>query len=353
MQISVGEFGKTADGRQVQAWRLEGDGGAVCTLLDYGGTVQQLLIPDAAGQMADVVLGYDSMEGYESADNGYHGALIGRHGNRIENAVFELGGKEYKLAANDGRNHLHGGTVGFDKKIWTARPLETEEGPSVAFSLISPDMEEGYPGNLQVTVTYTLTSDNELKLEYEAVSDQETVINLTNHSYFNLSGHQAGSIVDHLIMIEADEFTTINEECIPNGTFTSVAGTPLDLRQPTRIGDGINSDFAAIKAGQGYDHNFVIRDVDGTLKRCAQVIDTASGRTMTVSTTLPGIQFYSGNFVKEHVAKDGAVYRSRGGLCLETQFFPNSLKHKNFPSPIFKAGEKFHHITVYAFGMSK
>lgn len=353
MQISVDHFGVAADGREVRAWRLEGDGGAVCTLLDYGATLQQLLIPDAAGELADVVLGYDSMAGYESAENAYQGAVIGRHGNRIEGAAFELGGKTYQLAVNDGRNHLHGGLIGFDKKIWSAKPLETTEGPSVMFSLMSPDMEEGYPGNLKVNVTYTLTSENALRLDYEAVSDKETVINLTNHSYFNLSGHGAGRIDDQKIMIEADEITSINDECIPDGGFLSVEGTPLDLRQLTPIGQGVESDHPAILAGKGYDHNFVIRGADGTLKKSAMALDPKSGRTMTVYTTLPGIQFYTGNFVTEHTAKDDATYNKRGGFCLETQYYPNSLKHKHFPSPVFQAGDSFRHTTVYAFGVSK
>lgn len=349
MRISIESFGKTSHGEEVVSYFLEGDGGATCTLLNYGGTIQQLSVPDAFGRLADVVLGYDDMAGYESSDNMYQGALIGRHGNRIENAVFEIAGKTYEVARNNGNNHLHGGLVGFDKKIWQAHPFESSAGPAVEFRLLSPDGEEGYPGNLQVSVLYTLTADNALRIEYEATADQDTVINLTNHAYFNLSGNGSGNILDHHIRIDADRYTTINNECIPDGTFSDVAGTPLDLRTFTRIGDGIDSDHPAMVAGGGYDHNFVLRQFDKQLHPCAEVFDPVSGRRMKVATTLPGIQFYSGNFLQEHSGKQGKTYLNRSGLCLETQFFPNSLKHRNFPSPVFKAGEHFSHTTIYAF----
>lgn len=349
MGISMKKFGMTSSGDEVLAYTLTGEGGAVCTLLNYGGTVQKLEIPDSEGNLADVVLGYDDMAGYESSHNMFQGALIGRHGNRIENAEFELGGKIFKLAKNNGNNHLHGGIKGFDKKIWLAETFVNSDGPAVRFKLLSPDMDEGYPGNLQVEVIYTLTDKNELRIEYEAVSDQDTVINLTNHAYFNLSGHGNGTILNHDMRINADSFTTINAECIPDGSFTKVEATPLDFRQPTRIGNGIDASHPAIQAGGGYDHNFVLNGRIGELRDCAEVYDPDSGRRMVVKTTLPGVQFYSGNFLAEHEGKAGKIYQKRSGFCLETQFFPNSLKHKNFPSPVFKAGEKFKHTTVYEF----
>ncbi len=350
MSFTIKEFGKTRDGQTVHSFSLYQEDGTFCTLLSYGGALQRLLMPDRTGRLQDIVLGYDDMAGYESSLNPYYGALIGRHGNRIEGGVFEIDGKTYRLALNNGRNHLHGGNRGFDKVIWQGEPFNSAEGPSVRFYYHSPDGEEGYPGNLDVQVTYTLTADHALIIRYDAVADQKTVINLTNHSYFNLAGQGSGTILNHQVQIEADEFTVINDECIPNGVIAPVAGTALDFRQMKPIAQDIGGADPMIAAGQGYDHNFVLRSRAAGLKPCATVYEPKFGRVMTVETTLPGVQFYTGNFMKPDTGKEGVRYDYRNGFCLETQFFPNSLKHRNFPSPLFAAGEPFRHETVYRFG---
>jgi len=349
MSFIIKEFGKTRDGQILHSFSLYQDNGTFCTLLSYGGTLQRLMMPDRTGRLQDVVLGYDDMAGYQSDLNPYHGALVGRHANRIEDAVFEIDGKVYEVARNNGRNHLHGGIKGFDKVIWQGEPFNTPEGPAVRFSYRSPDGEEGYPGNLDIRVTYVLKADCALAIRYEAVSDQKTVINLTNHSYFNLAGQGSGTILNHQVQIEADAYTAINDECIPNGDILPVAGTALDFRKMKPIGQDINSAEPAIVAGQGYDHNFVLRAQPDGLKPCATVYEPKFGRLMTVETTLPGVQFYTGNMMKPDSGKEGVRYDCRNGFCLETQYFPNSLKHKQFPSPVFAAGEPFRHETVYRF----
>ena len=351
MSISVHNFGATQDGRPVHSYTLGHADGTFCTLLSYGGTLQRLLMPDRTGYLQDIILGYDDMGGYEGPRNAYHGALIGRHGNRIEGACFDLDGKHYSLAANDGRNHLHGGNKGFDKVVWLADPFESADGPSVRFYYRSADGEEGYPGNLDVQVAYTLTADHVLIIRYEALADQKTVINLTNHSYFNLAGQGSGSILKHQLQLEADRFTVINAECLPTGEIADVAGTALDFRQFKPIGRDINAPDPMIVAGKGYDHNFIIRDYDKTLRLCARAFDPKSGRTLAVETTLPGVQFYSGNFLKPDTGKEGVRYDYRNGFCLETQFYPNALKHAHFPSPVFEAGQPYRHTTAYRFGV--
>ena len=349
MRIDVKEFGKTRDGKLVHSYTLNQDNGTFCTLLTYGATIQRLMMPDREGRIQDVVLGYDNMEGYQSESNPYHGAIIGRHCNRIENARFELDGHLYKLAENDGQNHLHGGLKGFDKVIWKAEPHHTNDGPSVRFYYYSQDGEENYPGNLDVQVTYTLTDHFELIIRYDAVADQKTVINLTNHSYFNLAGQGSGTILDHEVRIEADEYTDINDACIPNGRILPVEGTALDFREMKPVRQDIDKDEPAIRAGKGFDHNFVLRDKKEGLKACAQVYEPKHGRVMAVETTLPGVQLYTGNMMQKDNGKEGVRYDNRNGLCLETQFFPNSLKHKHFPSPVFNAGDAFRHKTIYRF----
>lgn len=349
MSFTIKEFGKTHDGQTVYSFSLYQEDGTFCTLLSYGGTLQRLLMPDRTGRLQDIVLGFEDMAGYESSQNSYYGALIGRHGNRIEGACFEIDGKPYQVAANDGRNHLHGGMRGFDKVVWQGEPFNAPEGPSVRFYYHSPDGEEGYPGGMDVQVTYTLTADHALTLKYDAVADQKTVINLTNHSYFNLAGQGSGTILAHQVQIEADTFTVINNECIPTGEIVPVAGTALDFRQLKAIGQDINSTDPQIVAGKGYDHNFVLRSKSAGLKPCALVYEPKFGRVMTVETTLPGVQFYSGNFMKPGSGKEGVRYDYRNAFCLETQFFPNSLHCKQFPSPLFAAGEPFRHETVYRF----
>lgn len=350
MSITRSTFGKTVDGKEVYVFNLSNSNGMSVDIITYGGVVVSLMVPDSKGNTEDVVLGYESIKGYEN-DGCHLGALIGRHGNRIENAEFELDGKVYKLAKNDGNNHLHGGIKGFDRVIWDAEAVEDKSGEQLKLTYLSKDMEEGYPGNLNVTVTYMLTEDNSLSINYKAVSDKNTVVNLTNHSYFNLSGHKSGKILNHEIYINADKYTVINSECIPTGEIADVKGTPLDFTEMKRVGDRIAADNDQIKNGKGYDHNYILNTNGDITKKAAELYDPTSGRVMEVYTDKPAMQFYSGNFLNNvEGGKDGATYNKNDGLCLETQYYPNSLKHKNFPSPILKAGEEYNFTTIYKFG---
>lgn len=348
MNITTREFGKTNSGQTVHSYTIYQADGTFCTLLSYGATLQRLLMPDRNGRFQDVVLGYDDVAGYEGPGNGYYGATIGRCGNRIARAEFELGGRTYQLAANNGRNHLHGGIRGFDKVVWRGEPIQLPEGPAVNFYYHSADGEEGYPGALDAQVTYILTADRSLIIRYTAVSDAETVINLTNHSYFNLAGQGSGSILRHEVQIAADEYTPIDGELIPTGDIAGVAGTALDFRESKPIGRDIDSTEPDMVHGAGYDHNFVLRHKAG-LKPCATVYEPKFGRLLEVSTTMPGVQFYSGNFMKPDNGKEGVRYDRREGLCLETQFFPDAVHYANFPSAVFAAGEPFRHETIYRF----
>lgn len=349
MAITKKFYGKTPEGKEVHIFKLVNSKGVSAEIINYGGIVVSLLVPDRNGVLQDVVLGYDTLEGYLE-DGSYLGAIIGRHANRIENASFTLNGKEYHLCKNDGENHLHGGNKGFDKVVWEADILKKGEQECLQLYYRSWDGEEFYPGNVDIKVTYTLTEENALQIEYEAVSDQDTVVNLTNHSYFNLAGHDAGSILEHQLKLYAHQFTVSNSKCIPTGEIRDVAGTPMDFTVMKRVGDDILSDDEQIACGRGYDHNWVL-DVSGNApEKAAELYEKNSGRLMEVYTTKPGVQFYTGNFLKESFSgKNGAVYSNRGGLCLETQYFPNALKHTNFPSPILKAGQKYNHITIYKF----
>ncbi len=350
MSIVKKHFGNLQDGSQVDLFTLTNSNNMKVGILNYGGTVVSIEVPDKNGKFDDVALGYDTIEKY-CKNTCYFGALIGRHGNRIEDSKFELNGKVYNLAVNDGKNHLHGGIKGFDKVIWKAEP--STDGKSLKLTYTSPDGEENYPGNLDVTVTYSLTDENELKLDYFAVSDKDTVINLTNHTYFNLAGHASGDVLKHQMMINADKFTVINNEGIPTGEIRDVKGTPLDFTELTEIGVGIDSTYEQMICGKGYDHNWVLKVSGKKPEKAAEVYCSETGRLMEVFTTKPGVQFYSGNFVTKHEGKNGAIYGKRGGLCLETQFFPNAMKHKNFPSPILKAGEEYKYTTIYKFSTVK
>ncbi|ANX00782.1 galactose mutarotase [Thermoclostridium stercorarium] len=337
-------FGKTPEGVEIYLFTIENSKGMKAEIINYGGIVVSLYVPDKNGRMDDVVLGCDSLEDYSKSP--YFGAIIGRHANRIENAVFELNGKEYRLAKNDGNNHLHGGIKGFDKVVWDV--LE-HSGNSLKLHYLSHDGEEGYPGNLDITVTYSVTEDNALSIDYKAKSDADTVVNLTNHSYFNLSGHSSGDILKHQLKINADRFTVNNEECIPTGEIISVEGTPMDFRELKPLGPGIQSGSIHVKHFNGYDHNFVLNVSGKEPEFAAEVFDPASGRRMKVYTTKPGVQLYTGNQLNQIAGKGGIRYGRWSGFCLETQFFPNAMKHKHFPSPVLKAGELYHHITVYKF----
>lgn len=333
----------------MDTFTLTNKNGVSTKITNYGGIVMSLNVPDKAGQFGDVVLGFDTVEGYLKP-HPYFGALIGRYGNRIANGKFTLEGKHYTLAQNDGPNSLHGGLQGFDKVIWDAKPLDTADGPALELTYLSKDGEEGYPGNLLVKVTYTLTHDNALRIDYTATSDETTVINLTHHSYFNLAGAGNGDILDHDLLLNAPHFTPIDETLIPTGEIKPVTGTPFDFTQPARIGLRINQDDEQLKFGLGYDHNWVLNNTDGALALAARVTEPGSGRVMEVWTTEPGIQFYSGNFLDgSNVGKGGKVYRHRSGFCLETQHFPDSPNQPNFPSTVLKASQTYTSTTVYKF----
>ena len=346
-------FGKTPDGQAIERYTLRNANGVEADIITWGGIVTRLVVPDRSGKPGDVVLGFDGPEGY-LAEHPYFGALIGRYGNRIARAQFTLNGKTYKLAANNGPNALHGGLRGFDKRLWSARPLSAPEGQALELTYVSKDGEEGYPGTLTARVVYTLTGDNVLRIEYEARTDQDTVVNLTNHSYFNLAGQASGDILSHVIQIDADRFTPVDATLIPTGELRPVAGTPFDFRTPERIGARIDANDEQIKAGKGYDHNFVLNGRMGTLRRAARVTEPASGRVMEVHTTEPGVQFYTGNFLDGSLkGKEGAVYKFRTGFCLETQHFPDSPNQPSFPSTVLKPGQTYRSKTEYRFSTAR
>ena len=342
-------FGKLPDGSAVDIYTLTNARGASASITTYGGRVVTLKMPDKKGTFADVVLGFDSLDGY-LAENPYFGALVGRYGNRIGKAQFTLDGKVYKLAANDGPNTLHGGKKGFDKVLWTASDVSTTDTPALEVKYISKDMEEGYPGNLTCIVTYSLTAQNELKIDYKATTDKDTVLNLTNHSYFNLAGAGEGDILAHHMMIAAGKFTPVDKTLIPTGELKSLDGSPLDFRKATAIGDRIDKDDEQLKFGKGYDHNYCLDAGQGALTRAVMVHEPSSGRAMEVLTTQPGVQFYTGNFLDGTLkGKGGKVYGHRTGFCLETQHFPDSPNKPSFPTAELKPGEEYKHTTVYRF----
>jgi len=341
-------FGKTPEGGTVNAYTIQNENGIKAEIINYGGIVVSLYIPDKNGKFDDIVLGFDDIEGYLINSSPYFGAIIGRHANRIEGASFELNGKIYTLMKNDGNNHLHGGGKGFDKVLWDV--VDCNES-SIKLFYRSADGEEGYPGNLDVTVTYTLTDDDELVINYNAVSDADTIINLTNHTYFNLAGHGSGNVMDHWLKINADKYTVSNEECIPTGEIKDVTGTVMDFRQGKRIKPEPQPGDDTMLFNGGYDHNFVLNKEIGKLEWIAELYDPKSGRKMDVFTTKPGVQLYTSNNLAGPVTGKGGVrYDKWGAVCLETQYFPNAVKHKHFPSPVLKAGEQYNHTTIYKFG---
>lgn len=342
-------FGRATDGTQAEIFTLTNNNGLEARITNYGGIVVSLKVPDRNGRLDDVVLGYETLDDYVK-NNPYFGCIVGRYGNRIGGAKFALNGKEYQLAANNGLNHLHGGKRGFDKVIWQATPEETSAGPALALHYISADGEEGYPGRLDCTVTYTLTHENELRIDYRATTDQDTVVNLTHHAYFNLAGAGSRDVLDHLVTIHADHFTPVDEGMIPTGELRPVKGTPFDFRQPAKIGARIEQDEQQIEYGGGYDHNWVLRSQDGSLAYAAKVMEETTGRVMEVYTTEPGVQFYTGNFLDGTIiGKGGKVYQRRYGLCLETQHYPDSPNKPDFPSVVLQAGEQYETRTVYKF----
>lgn len=336
-------WGRTPDGASVELYTLTNAKGSEARIATYGGTVVSLKVPDRSGVMGDVVAGFDSLEGYLKPPP-YFGAIIGRYGNRIGNAHFSLNGMQYTLARNDGENHLHGGVRGFDKRVWTARLLSPQ---SLELSYVSKDGEEGYPGNLSATVTYTLTDANELKIEYSATTDKDTVVNLTNHSYFNLAGE--GDILGHQVVMNADRFTPVDKGLIPTGQLRSVAGTPFDFRTVKTIGERIEQKDDQLMLGHGYDHNFVLNRSGSGLDLAAKVTDPKSGRVLEVLTTEPGLQFYTGNFLDGTLEGKGKTYTRRSAFCMETQHFPDSPNKPNFPSTVLKPGGTYRTTTVYRF----
>jgi aldose 1-epimerase len=337
------------DGKPIDLFRLTNGHGMELEAMTYGGIIRSLKVPDRAGNIADVVLGFDTPQGYLSdPPPPFFGALIGRYGNRIAKGKFTLGGHTYTLATNNSPNHLHGGNKGFDKVLWTAQPAQS--GASIVFTRTSPDGEEGYPGTLQARVTYTLTDRNELVIEYHATTDKATPVNLTQHSYFNLAGEGSGDILGHELMINADRYTPVDETLIPTGTLAPVAGTPFDFRTATAIGARIDQDNAQLKNGKGYDHNWVLNRTGSGLQLAARLTDPKSGRSLEIQTTEPGLQFYSGNFLDGSITgKSGHKYGHRTGLCLETQHYPDSPNQPAFPSTILQPGQSYDSKTVFAF----
>ena len=340
-------------GKPIEMVTLKNKNGIELQAISYGGIITSLKVPDRSGKFADVVLGFDTLENYwADPPPPYFGAIIGRYGNRIAKGKFTLGGKTYTLATNNGPNHLHGGNKGFDKQVWTIATKESPDGSSAIFTRTSPDGEEGYPGNLQVRGTYTLTDKNELIFEYHATTDKPTPVNLTQHTYWNLAGEGSGDILGHVLTINADRFTPVDDTLIPTGVLASVAGTPFDFRQPTAIGARIDQNDDQLKKGPGYDHNWVLNRKGAGLELAARLTDPKSGRSMEIATTEPGLQFYSGNFLDgTFKGKSGHPYVRRSALCLETQHFPDSPNQPNFPSTILQPGKSYDSKTVITFGV--
>jgi aldose 1-epimerase len=344
--ITSEAWGQLPDGKAVELYTLRNRHGMEARIATYGGIVTSLTAPDRAGDYADVVLGYDTLSGYLK-DSPYFGALIGRYGNRIAHGKFTLDGKAYTLAINNPPNSLHGGKVGFDKVVWTVKKAQVgTRGPELTLQYLSRDGEEGYPGNLSVTAVYTLTEDNALRLEYRATTDQDTVANLTQHSYFNLRGQ--GDILGHVVQINADRFTPVDSTLIPSGELQSVEGTPFDFRKPTPIGARIGNADAQLRSGKGYDHNWVLKGASSTVHLNATVYEPTTGRVLEVLSDQPGLQFYSGNFLDGSLTgKGGWRYEFRDGFCMEPQHFPDSPNHPDFPSTVLKSGDTYHSTIIY------
>jgi aldose 1-epimerase len=343
--VEKAEFGKMPDGTTIESYTLYNARGASAKLITYGASVAELHVPDKNGKAGDVVLGFDNLQRY-LGPHPHFGGTIGRYGNRIAKGKFTLDGKEYQLAINNAPNSLHGGPTGFDRRVWKAEPVEVKDGAAVRFTYWSKDGEENFPGNLTVSVTYTLTILNELKLEYGAETDKDTVVNLTNHSYFNLAGAGSGDVLKHVLYLHADKYTPVDSTLIPTGEIASVGNTPLDFRKPTTIGARIGE----LKEIGGYDHNYVVNGAAGTLRIAARVAEPTSGRQMEVWTTEPGVQFYSAIHLDGSLTgKGGLAYQKYGALCLETQHYPDSPNRPNFPSTVLKPGKKFRSETIYKF----
>jgi aldose 1-epimerase len=349
--VDTRPFGTTPAGDAVGAFTVTNAHGVAVRVTSYGGIIASILVPDRDGRLSDVVLGYDTLDGY-LRDAGYVGAVVGRFANRIADARFTLDGTTYRLAANDGLNHLHGGLKGFDKVVWRAAPFRADSAAGIVLSYTSPDGEEGYPGTLRARVTYTLTDQNELMVDYLATTDKATPVNLTQHTYFNLAGAGTGDILGHTLQINAATMTPVDETLIPTGEIVPVAGGPFDFRSLSAVGARIAADHEQLRRGRGYDHNFVLNRGGPGPVHAARVTEPGSGRTLDVYTTEPCLQFYSGNFLDGRViGKAGRAYGHRAGLCLETQHYPDSPNQASFPSTILEPGSEYHSRTVFAFGV--
>ncbi len=344
-KLAVTGFGMTKDGKEAHLYTLENKNGMKACVSDFGATLVRLYVPDKDGTLIDVVHGYDDAEGYARGDAGF-GASIGRSANRIGGAGFELNGVSYKLEKNDnGKNNLHSGLDYYQKRLWEVKEYETDR---ICLQLHSPDGDQGYPGALDMKVTYTLDDDNALNIHYEAVPDQDTVINMTNHSYFNLNGHDSGSVLNHQVTLNADYFTPADAESIPTGEIRSVEGTPMDFRGGRVLGSDIDADYEPLRFGAGYDHNWVLKN-EGRFDKVAEAVSDESGIVMEVYTDLPGIQIYTANFLDNEPGKDGASYIRRSAVCFETQYYPDAIHHDNFPQPVCRKGEKYDTRTAYRF----
>ena len=348
--IDASNFNKTVDGKKVQLFTLKNTQGTISQITNYGGIVVNLWTKDRDGNFGDIVLGYNTLDEYLNKPNAYFGALIGRYGNRIAKGKFTLDETEYTLATNNNENHLHGGVKGYHAVVWDANQKDEQ---TLELKYLSPDMEEGYPGNLQITVVYTLTNENELKIEYSATTDKKTIVNLTGHSYFNLKGEGNGDINDHLLQLNASQYTPVDATLIPTGKLENVQGTPMDFQNAKPIGKEIEADYEQIKIGLGYDHNYVLnKNFDATF--VAKITEPQSGRIMEIYSSEPGVQFYSGNFLDGTlVGKSGKAYEYRSAFCLETQHFPDSPNKPNFPSVILNPTEKYHTVTIHKFSVDK
>ncbi|MGH9200658.1 MAG: aldose epimerase family protein [Vicinamibacterales bacterium] len=353
--VTRAAFGTMPDGTPIEAFTIANMRGVEVRAIEFGAIIVSLRVPDRSGRSADVVLGYDTLAEYVAKNTPYLGGIVGRYANRIAKGRFTLDGQEYTLATNNPPNHLHGGVKGFDKVAWIGEPVTGADGPGVAFTYTSRDGEEGYPGTLKARVTYTLNDRNELIVDYHATSDKPTHVNLSQHSYFNLSGGDR-NILDHQLTIDADRFTPVDETLIPTGDLAPVVGTPLDFRKPAAIGARINDKHVQLLRGRGYDHNFVLLKLktSSELSHAARLVDPMSGRTLDIATTEPGMQFYSGNFLDGSIkGKKGRVYAQRWGLCLETQHFPDSPNRPDFPSTVLRPGAEYRSRTVFTFGVSR
>ena len=341
-------FGTLQNGENIYSYTLTNKNGMSATIINYGATVVKLKVPDKNGKIEDVILGYDSLSSYVKGAS-FFGGIVGRYGNRIAKGKFTLDGKEYQLPINNGVNSLHGGTIGFNKRVWEAKEIS---GPALQLTYVSPDGEEGYPGTLILTVTYSLTDNNGLKIDYKATTDKPTILNPTNHCYFNLTGDPNNTILNHVLMINADKFTPVDSTLIPTGQLEDVANTPLDFTNSTEIGKRINDDFQQLKFAGGYDHNWVLNNYNGSVREAVTLYDSTSGILLKVLTDQPGVQFYSGNFLDgKDRGKEGIYYKFRTGLCLECQHFPDSPNEKNFPSVVLRPGETYTQTTVYEFSV--